>query len=541
MFAACASLVLTPLVRRACQRVGWLDLPDGARRVHRRAVPRLGGVAIYVSFVAALAALAPLDNVVTGALDANRWALFAVFVPATLVFLFGVYDDMRGTGARAKFAVLASCGALFYALGGRVEVLSVPFAGPVELGPALSFVVTVVWMTGVANAFNLIDGIDGLAAGAALFASLVVLVVSLMLGHVVVVVMACALCGVLVGFLRYNFNPASIFMGDSGALFIGFMLAALSVQGAQKASTAVAVAIPLLAFGVPVVDTGFTLVRRFLSGRPLFTGDREHIHHMLLERGWTQRRVAFVLYGASAFFGLAALLFVNDAGRATGLLLFIIAACVVLAVGRLRYHEVDELRASVRRNVSERRLRAANNIHVRRASRRMSKAATLEELLDTVRELLALGEFVYARAQIGRCDVEGVKGDGSGAAVPSNGAGVVIEGGLGVGVLTESAQGLERRGGLYCWSWERGDIEAAEVISSGRFWTLRLPLSTERGEWGYLNLYRGCDDESLLLDINYLCQLFQREMAGAAERILSRAAVCEVEGAGEALVCEAGT
>ena len=550
LVAVCASLALTPLVRRACQRVGWLDLPGDARRVHLSAVPRLGGVAIYVSFVAAVAALAlaPLDNPVTRAFDASRREIFAALVPATLVFLFGVYDDMRGTGARSKFAVLGLCGALFYALGGRVEVLSVPFAGPVELPSALSFVLTVVWMAGIANAFNLIDGVDGLAAGAALFASLVMLVVSLMLGHVAVVVLACALCGALVGFLRYNFNPASIFMGDSGALFIGFMLAALSVQGAQKASTAVAVAIPLLAFGVPVVDTAFTLVRRFLSGRPLFTGDREHIHHMLLERGWTQRRVAFVLYGASAFFGLAALLFVNDAGRATGFLLFIIAACVVLAVGRLRYHEVDELRASVRRNVSERRSRAANNIHVRRASRRMSEAATLEELLDSVRELLALGEFVYARAQIGPCGGEAVKGDGNGngngngAAPPPDGAASLIGRGKSVDVLATSAKGLELRGGLYFWSWERGDIEAAEVISSGRFWTLRLPLSTERGEWGYLNLYRGCDAESLLLDINYLCQLFQREMAGAAERIiLSRPAVYELEGAGESLVCEART
>ena len=542
MVAVCASLALTPLVRRACQRVGWLDLPDAARRVHGRAVPRLGGVAIYVSFVAAVLALsvAPLDNPVTRALEANRREIFAALAPATLVFLFGVYDDLRGTGARSKFTVLAACGALFYALGGRVEMLSVPFAGPVELPAALSFVVTVVWMAGIANAFNLIDGVDGLAAGAALFASLVMLVVSLMLGHVAVVVLACALCGALVGFLRYNFNPASIFMGDSGALFIGFMLAALSVQGAQKASTAVAVAIPLLAFGVPVVDTGFTLVRRFLSGRPLFTGDREHIHHMLLERGWTQRRVAFVLYGASAFFGLAALLFVGDAGRATGFLLFVIAACVVLAVGRLRYHEVDELRASVRRNVSERRLRAANNIHVRRASRRMSEAVTLEELLESVRELLALGEFVYARAQLGRCDA-GTKGDGRDASLHPQGAGALSLVGKEkeVDVLSAGSNGLELRGSLYHWSWERGDIEAVEVISSGRFWTLRLPLSTERGEWGYLNLYRGCDEESLLLDINYLCQLFQREMAGAAERILSNAPAYEVEGAG--VVCEAGT
>ncbi|HEV3470248.1 MAG TPA: MraY family glycosyltransferase [Pyrinomonadaceae bacterium] len=499
LIATFASVTLTPLVRRGCERVGWMDVPRDGRRVHRRAVPRLGGVALFASVFVALAALAPVDNPVARALDARRWELFATLVPAALVFLFGVYDDLRGAGARAKFAALAGAGALFYALGGRVEVLSVPWAGAVELPAAAGFALTVVWMVGVANAFNLIDGLDGLAAGAALFASLVMLVVALLLGQPAVAVVACVLCGALVGFLRYNFNPASIFLGDSGALFIGFMLAALSVLGAQKASTAVAVAIPLLAFGVPVVDTAFTLVRRFLSGRPLFEGDREHIHHMLLARGWSQRRAVFVLYGASALFGLAALVFVSESGRATGLLLFIIAACVVLAVGRLRYHEVDELRASVRRNVSGRRLRAANHIGVRRATRRMSQAASPEELFAAVRELLELGEFVYARVQLGR--------GGAGA--------------------------LE-------WAWERGDTEAALVHTSGRFWTLRLPLATERGEWGYVNLYRGLDSDELLLDINYLCHLFQRETAHAAERILTTRAAETAREARAVVYSEAG-
>lgn len=500
LIATGASVSLTPLVRRACERLGWLDVPAGGRRVHRRAVPRLGGVAVCAAVFLALAALALADNAVTRALDASRWQLFATLAPAALVFLFGVYDDLRGAGARSKFAALAAGGALFYALGGRVELLSVPWAGPVELPWAASFAVTVVWVVGIANAFNLIDGLDGLAAGAALFASLVMLVVALLLGQTTVAVVSCVLCGALVGFLRYNFNPASIFLGDSGALFIGFVLAALSVQGAQKASTAVAVAIPLLAFGVPVVDTGFTLVRRFLGGRPLFEGDREHIHHMLLARGWSQRRVAFVLYGASALFGLAALFVVSDAGRATGFLLFIVAACVVLGVGRLRYHEVDEIRAGLRRNLGERRLRAANNIRVRRATRRMSEAAAPDELFAALRELLELGEFVYARVRLGR-------GEG-GASID--------------------------------WSWERGDIEAALVHTSGRFWALRLPLSNERGAWGYVNLYRGCDADELLLDINYLCNLFQREAALAAERILTGAGGRGAGTAAGSLVYEAG-
>jgi UDP-GlcNAc:undecaprenyl-phosphate GlcNAc-1-phosphate transferase len=523
LIATCASVILTPLVRRVCVRAGWLDQPRGVRHVHDRAVPRLGGVAVFLSVLVALAALSLVENRITMAVVEQGAALYVVIIPAALVLLFGVYDDLRGTGARAKFVALGAGGALFYALGGRIELLSVPLVGTVELPGALSFVLTVVWVVGVANAFNLIDGVDGLAAGAGLFASLVMLVVALMLGHPLVAVAACALCGALVGFLRYNFNPASIFLGDSGALFVGFMLAALSVHGAQKASTAVAVAIPLLAFGVPVVDTGFTLVRRYLSGKPLFEGDREHIHHMLLARGWSQRRVACVLYGACALFGLAALMFVGDAGRATGLLLFIVGVAVVLAVGRLRYHEVDEICASVRRNFGDRRRRAANNIRVRRAGQAVSEAETLGELFGAVGELFEFGEFVYANIKLG-----------SASNAWAGTASDILSGAKG----TEAMRGVSLREGMVCWQWERGDIDATDVISSRRFWTLRLPLTTASGDWGYVNLYRACDADALLLDVDYLSNLLQRELAGAAERILRGSREPARDAVGETLACE---
>jgi membrane associated rhomboid family serine protease len=148
---------------------------------------------------------------------------------------------------------------------------------------------------GIANAFNLIDGMDGLASGAALFSSLVILIISISQGQPLMTVVALVLCGALAGFLRYNFNPASIFLGDSGALFVGFTLAALSVLSAQKATTTVAIVIPILAFGFPVVDTAMTMGRRLISRHPIFQGDNEHIHHMLLARGWSQRRVVLAL------------------------------------------------------------------------------------------------------------------------------------------------------------------------------------------------------------------------------------------------------
>jgi UDP-GlcNAc:undecaprenyl-phosphate GlcNAc-1-phosphate transferase len=501
--AMSASLVLTPILRRFSERRGWVDEPRDERRVHSRAVPRIGGVAIYASVLLSLGCLLFIDNLPARFLGGNRWQLFAVFAPATLILVVGVYDDLCHLPARLKFAAQGLVGTLFYVLGGRIVALSVPFLGSVHLPPALGFALTVLWVVAITNAFNLIDGMDGLAAGAALFSSVVLFVVSLMLGHAHVVMIALALSGALIGFLRYNFNPASIFLGDSGSMLIGFTLAALSVQGAEKASTAVAVTIPLLAFALPVLDTGLAIVRRFISGRPVFQADREHIHHMLLARGWSQRRVAFVLYGVCAFFGMAALLLVGNTNRETGLVLFVIAAAVVLAVGRLRYLELDELKASMRRNVSERRLRAANNVRVRRASRAMSQAKTLGELLGAVRELLDSSEFVYATVRLGRSSDAARNEE---AFAREKGA--------------PTLRGAEIRNGLICWSWERGDVEAAEIIGSGCFWTLRLPLTTGRSEWGYINLYREFGSDALLIDINYLCHLFQKEMARAAERAL---------------------
>src|SRR6267378_983107 len=295
LISATASLGFTPLLRRLCERYRLVDEPQDNRRVHLKAVPRLGGVAIFVSLLIPLSVLLLLNNLLTQ----------------------GVYDDLSGANAKVKFAGLTGVATLFYLLGGRIVTLSIPFVGGVTLHPILGFVLTLIWIVGIANAFNLIDGVDGLASGSALFSSLVLLSVSLIQGRALVAVIALVLTGALAGFLRYNFNPASIFLGDSGSLFVGFSLAALSIQGSQKASTAVAVAIPILAFGVPVVDTGVTIARRLLSGKPIFKGDREHIHHMLLARGWSQRRVVLVLYAVSAAFGLLAMLSVNTGSNLT--------------------------------------------------------------------------------------------------------------------------------------------------------------------------------------------------------------------------------
>ncbi|HVF23666.1 MAG TPA: MraY family glycosyltransferase, partial [Pyrinomonadaceae bacterium] len=179
LIATIASLITTPLIRRLCQRYKLLDVPADARRVHRTAIPRLGGLALYFSCLTALSLLPFVDNLLTQTLSGLRSEFLTIFVPATLVLILGAYDDLRGTNAIVKFAGLGIIAMIFYALGGRIDALSIPLLGPVELPPLISFLFTVVWLVGITNAFNLIDGLDGLASGAALFSSLVILGVSI--------------------------------------------------------------------------------------------------------------------------------------------------------------------------------------------------------------------------------------------------------------------------------------------------------------------------------------------------------------------------
>ena len=502
LISATASLSLTPLLRRFCERYRLVDEPQDDRRVHQKAVPRLGGVAIFLSLLIPLSILLPLNNLLTQALRPDRRGIIVFLICGSLVLLLGVYDDLRGANAGVKFAGLAGVASLFYLLGGRIVTLSIPFVGGVTLHPILGFLLTLIWIVGIANAFNLIDGVDGLASGSALFSSLVLLSVSLIQGRPVVAVIALVLTGALAGFLRYNFNPASIFLGDSGSLFVGFALAALSLQGSQKASTAVAVAIPILAFGLPVVDTSVSIARRFLSAKPIFKGDREHIHHMLLERGWSQRRVALVLYGVSALFGLMAMLLVNSGDSLIAVLLFVVGVVIVLALGRLGYHEVDEVRASVKRNIGERRVRLANNLRMRRACRAVSVSSTPDELFDGVLEVLELGAFAYATALL-RC----------------NGDLDVNQTAVSLAERDRSKGFAVINDGRICWTWKSLDFNNVDIVGSDRFWAMRLPLGGKQGSFGYLNLYRQLNEDALLFDINYLTTAFQPAVAQAAERI----------------------
>jgi UDP-GlcNAc:undecaprenyl-phosphate GlcNAc-1-phosphate transferase len=476
LLAAGSSLLLTPLVRRLCVAMGWLDEVRDERRVHKKPVPRLGGVAIFLSLVISLIFLPLRENLLTQALYETLPRLWPIIAPAALIFCCGVYDDLVGVNARFKFVAQIIAGSLFYFLGGRIEGLAFPVLGVVVLPSYIGFVVTVIWVVAITNAFNLLDGLDGLAAGAALFASLVMLVVSYQMGHPLIMVLSLALCGSLAGFLRYNFNPASIFLGDSGSLLLGFLLSALAVQGAQKASTAVALTIPLIAFGLPVFDTAFSLVRRFISGKPLFAGDREHVHHKLLERGWSQRKVVLSLYGVCALSGLTSLLFFSTS-PVTGFFLAVIGIAVIMGVSRLRYHELDEFQAGVRRNSLERRERVANNVCIRRAGEMMAQAQNFSAFVKALEAMLAHKQFALCKLWVAGDD-----------ASPR-------------------------------WTWLREDVVGEDGFHLASSWHITIPLVAKGRVLGGLELFRRAGEGNLLLDVNLLCRLFARETARAWERL----------------------
>ncbi len=294
--ALVVTAALTPLVRHFALAAGAVDEPT-ARRVHTRRVPRLGGVAIVVGFMAPLAALFVLrTGFARVELFRNHTLLAGLLAGAVVMATLGFVDDVSGVGAKRKLLVQTVAACCAYAGGLRIGSLSLPFVGEVTLG-WLSLPATILWIAAVANALNLIDGLDGLAGGVAFFACVTNFVVAYLSHNLMICLFSVALAGAILGFLIYNFNPATIFMGDSGSLFLGYVLATMSLLGSssQKSPTAIAILVPLLALGLPLMDMLLAMMRRFLERRSIFAADRGHLHHRLLDLGLTHRRAVLVL------------------------------------------------------------------------------------------------------------------------------------------------------------------------------------------------------------------------------------------------------
>lgn len=391
MTAMVLSFALTFGLRRVAHHMGMVDRPDGGRKAHARATPTVGGVGLYLSAATTLGLGALLGVPAIAETAPQLGSIEALAAGATVIFLLGVVDDIRGLGPWTKlFAQLVVAGGLILA-GVRIDSFGPPgqgFVVPAVVGVPL----TMAWIVGITNSFNLLDGSDGVAGGAALFALLTVGLVSWFFGKDAVAVISFVLAGATLGFLFFNFPPASIFLGDSGSLLLGFSLASMGVIATQKAPTVLAIAIPLTAFGVPILDTSLTVVRRFLRREAIFRPDRGHIHHRLREMGHSPRAVAFIVYLLTA--GLCVLSLILAGGQTTvvGVGFALMGVVVVVFVQRLRIPELLELGKMVNWGRLQ-RVVIERNMRVRAAAAGLEEARSPREVVRALQGAFDDGEF----------------------------------------------------------------------------------------------------------------------------------------------------
>ena len=303
VIAVGVALMVTPGVILLAAKTGAMDAPD-ARKVHKKPVPRIGGIGIYVAFMFALAVTMLMANDLT---DEVIFELIGLMAGGTCIVLIGIIDDYKNLPAKVKLVgqILAAA-LLVIGFDVRIDFVTDPFGDYFYL-EYLAIPATIFWIVGLTNTVNLIDGLDGLAAGVSTIASVTIFLVALQQDIMLVAVLTAALAGASFGFLYYNFNPARIFMGDSGSMFLGFMLAGISVIGAVKCAATIALIVPILALGLPILDTTFAIVRRYRGGVPIFKPDKGHLHHRLLALGFTQRQAVLLMYVISALLGLSAI------------------------------------------------------------------------------------------------------------------------------------------------------------------------------------------------------------------------------------------
>ena len=289
VFSLIFSLILTPLVRRVSVKYGLVDMPS-ARKVHSLPIPRTGGAAIYMAF---FLSFIPAIFYKTRILDllAQDPRLLYLVLGGCVVFGLGFFDDVRKMNTYVKLTVQILAALIVYAGGIRIDFVVLNGVFGWHFG-WLSLPITVLWVILVINAMNLIDGLDGLAAGVSFFVCTVLLALCVLDGRYLVAIGFAALAGSTLGFLKYNFNPASIFLGDGGSYFLGYMLATLSMLGSIKSQAALTIIIPIIALGLPLMDTIWSTARRFIFGQRLFMPDRDHFHHRLLRLGYTHRRAS---------------------------------------------------------------------------------------------------------------------------------------------------------------------------------------------------------------------------------------------------------
>ena len=325
--AAVVAFITTPVVRSLAFKVGAVDVPRDNRRMHKHPIPRMGGLAIFFGFILSVLLFLPLTTQLRGML-----------LGAVVIVILGIFDDIYALSAKLKFAVQIGAALIAVLMGNQIDYLSNPnifSSDPYWHLGVLSIPISVLWIVAITNAVNLIDGLDGLACGVSTISSMTMLVIALTVAEAQVAILMAALAGACIGFLPYNLNPAKIFMGDTGSTFLGFVLATVSIQGLFKSYAIISFAVPFLVLGLPIFDTCFAILRRLARGQSPMAPDRGHIHHRLIDMGFTQKQAVAVLYLISAILGLSAVvLTTNNAMKA---MLFLLALCMAGAFGGRLY------------------------------------------------------------------------------------------------------------------------------------------------------------------------------------------------------------
>ncbi len=312
------ALIFTPIAIRIAPKIGAVDIPKDSRRMHTTAMPRFGGIAIYIGTVGSMLIFLPFST-----------QLMGVIAGGTLMFFVGIIDDLKGLPAKVKLACQVLCAFILFEFSVRISFIGNPFGEGYYFFPwIVSLLVTVVWVVGITNTINLIDGLDGLAGGVAFIASISIAYIAFISGRADAAMAMLAIAGGVLGFLPFNFNPAKIFMGDGGALFLGFMLASLSVMSPMKSATMLATVVPVLVLGLPIFDTAFAILRRLVNKRPIMEADKGHLHHRIMAAGLGQRRTVMTLYGISGVMGVAAISMSRDLFIESGLLIIIAATFI---------------------------------------------------------------------------------------------------------------------------------------------------------------------------------------------------------------------
>lgn len=326
---------LTRLFRDVAIRWGLYDQgANEGRKLHTRPIPRVGGVALAASMTIAIVAGTLLDGAGGAILDDPL--LLALIGGGGIIFAMGLFDDLVGARAWMKFLLQILAGLVVCAAGIRIGAVYVPWFGPVEFGWA-SIPVTVFWIVLVTNAINLIDGMDGLAGGVVALASSTLLVMSIFDGDPVASLLLASMLGAVLAFLVFNFNPASIFLGDAGSLLLGFVLAVVSVQSQQKAYTVFSVTGSMLILALPIFDLSMAVVRRALTGKPLFSADQHHVHHLLLRKGLSQRQSVLLLVGGAAMLEMLALVLIYSNDAVSALIMALLVPALAGVVHFLGY------------------------------------------------------------------------------------------------------------------------------------------------------------------------------------------------------------